>query len=442
MTSPTQTPPATAPPDRSQLELRKLRADTEKAESDREKASFDLEKARADAAWSRKQPGMERLRILLTFLATVITLLGLWSSWRGNREQLLQDRRSKREERIESYLKASVESPKDEARLVAVSQLALAISDTEVRDRIQTHLLRAVVYERNPLVRDAIRDALIPVADSQLLADLADGSRRSRQLLARYLSLGKWRVERYGPEAIEDTLVRSDSLMRAHVETVAWFAVTLRSAINRVRVVHGQDFRNIALSVYTAVRRLDERLGYREWDDLPPLRDSLVFRNVRLDGAIVGHIQLIHAQLDSVSAHGASMHLAMQHTRLNVTRFDSTESVPRSLYVAGRCDLLPRFVSDGPTFHVISSSMTSSHISGDPTRGVRPDDARSPDDSGDERRVAYVRDSPSIEGEMLKSMGGERSTEGLDRDRNPPPGAFIVVPRQRTIWANCTSWPP
>jgi hypothetical protein len=315
----------------TELKLRRLRADTDKAELELQKLRADITKAQVEAAAAPAAPGLERARVYLaaiTSLGAVLTIGGIVFQQQAQTKAQLRafahsdsvqsaaDRRdaaSKRAAEVAALMREYGRADGSSARIAAIAGLAGYGSDSALRPAIQRLLIESVRVVDAPDVRDAALETLVGMADSALLAGLAQANRRVRHRIRDHLA------RTTAPEGIDDladlrveawtsAAITTDTALGRLVRDLEWYADALVLAINAAGVVRGQDFHEVHFTPLRLRAAMPGASGVHAvaFTGLHPLfRRGLRFARVNFQGAVLGEQLFDRATFDTAHFAGA-----------------------------------------------------------------------------------------------------------------------------------------
>jgi hypothetical protein len=298
--------------DRSSLELRKLKAETDRLT--REIAR--LEQAEREAARSYR---LERAKALFAAFTTVIALGGLIYT------VLSQQRVSefRREDVFANAVKQLGDAKEELGRVSAVNAIAVFSADPKYESRARSLLIQALPFVREPRTRAYIGEALLQHSTPATLVDLLNFNRSlqrqlearvSQQMLdARTTALlqenydERLELDRdYRVLAWPNSWSRSDDKLLDLIADLQWSAETILAIVNNRHEIDDVDMSGVVLA-----RLEPSNAGKSEAEATyggDPVRcvsigvpaEGLTLRRVNLSNAVLACLEFKNAVFDNV----------------------------------------------------------------------------------------------------------------------------------------------
>jgi hypothetical protein len=317
----------------------------EKAVLEIERLRSEVVKARIDARFASRGPKLELLKIVLTSITALVALGGLFATMLTQQGQARQTEIHRRDDSVADLSEQFSTGATPRARLGALAGLASYGSDARHRPAIRRLLLESLPLERDEEVRTAMMRAAVALADSALLAELADYNRRKSLLLRSVVDTVHGRLA-----VVSDTA--SVSRQSQSLEDLWWYATTLIEAINTIKVVRGQDFSHNTFYVPpSSLVSWTETLGRNAYLKnsvaiSPRFTSGLHFENVKFDYAILQWQYFKNASFKNTTFDDAQLrgtgfsHCRMEAVSLRTVtiRDRSWAGIPNSVYF-NDCDL-------------------------------------------------------------------------------------------------------
>lgn len=287
--------------EKPELELRKLRAETNKTEH--------------DARWVRRAELLRVVGAVLPALTILISVIGLWITINTQSKQHARNDYYHREDQFNAAVR-EFGSTSETAQLAAIAALDRFWRDSVFRDRVQDLLLASISGIRSPEARKLIQQQFVTYAEEEVLSKLAD---HNRATIAYIREMYPQHAVGFLPSDWPHS--EQDSLLVSAYDQLGWNIATLIVSLNTAKRVHGINLGGVLFSRLRLVSQDTNAVWVRI--DHAEFAEGLVFDSVVFAGAFMPGMDIGQARFHDVTLDSATL----SGTLFSQTTFDGSSSL-------------------------------------------------------------------------------------------------------------------
>jgi hypothetical protein len=262
--------------------------DQYKKQKDLDKIELEIKLLKKNLANYTKAQKLEVVRIILTFLTTIIAFGGIYFAYRSQQKQLdtltiqhLDDGYSKKAELL-------VSATNEETKLAAISNLSIYLQpnyDSTLQDRTINLLILYAEADTLLAVKENIVDNLLENAPAKTLIALLNQNRFLNQTFQEY-----YRGDMFDPadwsKALDRKLLNLD-----------WNVTMISKCLKKIKTVHDLNLANIAFEVPSSLMEELDKISHQERDLITITAN---FENVNLTNTYLNEVQVSRCNFKKV----------------------------------------------------------------------------------------------------------------------------------------------